>query len=238
MDYVIDIQGFYDKDNCFVAKEVAVIVVNNQLNREQLKAIGHWIISPPYVFTDLPKNVRTKNNWATRHHHGLEWFEGDVGLRAIHAILREITRTAGNIYTRGREKADYLRNITAREIKNLEESTCPSFADLPSTGEVCLHHGLLKRPKLSCALNNAIKLKDWILCDVPPPIFSDRPLQDHLPESINLKNTRDCYSPVVASDEYDPDWPGLAGFKLDSVKERLSSRSDSKSVDETVGPCC
>lgn len=230
MDYVVDIQGFYDKDDCFIAKEVAVLTPDKPY-------IGHWIVLPMYVFTDLPKTVRAKNNWTTRHHHGLEWFEGDVGLKTLHSNLREIIRTAGIIYTRGREKANYLQNVTAREIKNLEETECPSFSDLPCSKQVCLHHGLLNRPKLSCALNNAAKLKEWILRDVPPAV-SHIPPQSFLPEPINLKKTRNCYSPVVASDEYDPDWPGLAGFRRASDEERSSSGSDSESVNEADGPCC
>lgn len=231
MDYVIDIQGFHDKDNCFVAKEVAVVALDKAY-------IGHWIISPTYVFTELPKPVRAKNNWTTRNHHGLEWFEGDVALRTIHSILREITRTAGNIFTRGREKASYLQNVTAREIKNLEDTNCPSFTDLPSSEQVCLHHGLLKRPNLSCALNNAAKLKEWILSrdvvDGEPHI----PTHRLLPELTNVKKPGNFYSPVATSDEYDPDWPGLAGVRLDSVRACSSSRSDSDSLNETDGSSC
>lgn len=206
MDYVIDIQGFYDKDDCFIAKEVAVVTLDKEY-------VGHWITAPAYVFTDLPRSVRAKNNWTTRHHHGLEWFEGDVGIRTLHANLRQITRAAGTIYTRGHEKAKYLQNVTAREIKNLEESDCPSFNDLPSSAQVCLHHGLLNRPELSCALNNAVKLKEWILRDVAPTATRIQQF-DFSPEPMNLKKPRDCYSPVVTSDEYDPDWPGIAGLTL------------------------
>lgn len=226
MDYVIDIQGFYDKDDCFIAKEVAVIALDKAY-------IAHWITAPSHIFTDLPKSVRAKNNWATRHHHGLEWFEGDVPLRTLHANLRQITRTAGIIYTRGREKAKYLQSVTARQINNLEETNSPSFNDLSSSAEVCLHHGLLRRPELSCALNNAAKLKQWILRDAAPPIHFS-PEQ----EPPVLQNPRTCYSPVVSSDEYDPDWPGIAGFTLDGVKKCTRSRPNPHAVDETNGSDC
>lgn len=219
MDYVIDIQGFYDKDDCFIAKEVAVLAIDKPM-------IAHWITSPPHIFTELPKLVRAKNNWATRHHHGLEWFEGDVPLRTLHANLRQITRTAGIIYTRGREKAKYLQNATARDIKNLEDTDCPAFNDLLSSAEVCLHHGLLQRPELSCALHNAAKLKEWILRDVPPIITPASPTRFSL-------DIPDSYSSAVASDEYDPDWPSLAGFKLDSVEKCARSRSNPRAFDET-----
>lgn len=209
MDYVIDIQGLYDRDDTFIAKEVAVLSIDKSY-------IGHWITAPTLNYLDLPSTVRNKNNWTTRFHHGLEWFEGDVPLRTLHANLREIARSAGIIYTRGREKAKYLQNVTAREIKNLEEVECPSFRNLPPSEHVCWNHGLWKSPKFFCALNNAAKLKNWIVTDVSSPR---------------------CYSSVLARDEYDPDQPGITGFTLECVEKRLRCRSDTEGVDETDSSC-
>lgn len=226
MDYVIDIQGFHDKDDCFVAKEVAVIALDEEL-------IAHWIVLPTYVFTELPKLVRKKNNWVTQHHHGLEWFEGDVSLRQLHANLRDIARNAGKIYTRGSEKASYLQSITTREVQNLEDTDCPSFNDLPRSRQLCLRHGLLKRPTLYCALSNAAKLKDWILRDVSPTDARNPSPAPAVKDEPTTSTDRVCYSPVVASNEYNPDWASFARSATDRIERCPCCRRDPESVDET-----
>ena len=159
MDYVVDIQGFKDSSNQFIPKEVAVVGID-------CNYFGHWIISPPCSFNDLPQKIRTQNNWLTRHFHGLEWFDGETQTRQLYAILRDIARTANTIFTRGREKALLLQTITSRQIINLEDNTdCPSFMNLPSSRVQCIHHGALRdsiSKRKNCALNYAQRLRKWL----------------------------------------------------------------------------
>ena len=55
MEIVIDIQGFRGADEKFIPKEVAVVAINAPI-------IGHWIITPPYPFDELPVKSRRENN--------------------------------------------------------------------------------------------------------------------------------------------------------------------------------
>ncbi|XP_067210251.1 uncharacterized protein [Linepithema humile] len=159
MDIVIDIQGFCDADEKFIPKEVAVVALNSAI-------IGHWIMTPPYPFDDLPEKSRRENNWLSRNYHGIEWFDGETDLKCFVIQLREITRRVRYIYSRGQEKARYLRRLLSRNVYNLE-GISPAFKNLPEdkeSGHRCSHHGFrfCSTDKFLCALRNAGKLKRWI----------------------------------------------------------------------------
>ena len=159
MDIVIEIQGFRDISEKFMPKEVAVVAIHNPF-------VGHWIIIPPHPFDELPEKSKRENNWVTRNYHGIEWFDGETHQKCFMLHLREITRHAYRIYTRGYEKASYLQNLLSRSIYNLEDIS-PTFRDLPEEekegGRLCCYHGFGKFTGYHCALRNACKLKRWIL---------------------------------------------------------------------------
>lgn len=155
MDYVIEIQGFRDIEDHFILKEVAILTLGHDYS-------GHWIAAPPYPFTQLSTRAKHQNNWLSCYYHGIEWFEGDVPYKQVACNLREVARTARRIYTRGREKARLLQDITTRRIINLEEVSCPPFKKLPSPDSYCFHHGVRKEAYFACALNNATILKIWL----------------------------------------------------------------------------
>lgn len=158
MDIVIDIQGFRDVDEQFIPKEVAVVAINDPI-------IGHWIMMPPYPFGDLPEKARRENNWLSRNYHGIEWFDGEVNSKYFTIQLREITRQARYIYSRGQEKANYLRNLLSRNVYNLEGISPPlkNLPDAEERGHRCAHHGFRANAKFTCALRNAYKLKRWLI---------------------------------------------------------------------------
>lgn len=156
MDIVIDIQGFRDLCGKFIPKEIAVVGVASPI-------IGHWIITPPCPFEDLPENVKRENNWLSQYYHGIEWFDGEADLEYVVLQLREIARGSRHIYTRGVEKLLYLQRLLSRNINNLEEIS-PAFKNLPDCGcNCCPHHGFRQRSKFLCALRNANKLKYWLV---------------------------------------------------------------------------
>lgn len=154
MDIVIDIQGFRDADSKFIPKEVAVVAINRNIT-------DHWILMPPYLFSELSETSRKENNWLTRYYHGIEWNDGESNPKYLAIHLREITRSCRRIYVRGSEKARYLQNLLSRNIYNLE-SISPSFKCLTAK-ERCTYHGLRERfNNFQCALTNAYKLKQWL----------------------------------------------------------------------------
>jgi len=157
MDIVIDIQGFRDVEENFIPKEVAVLAINAAIT-------GHWIMTSPCPFEDLPVRAKRENNWLTRNYHGIEWFDGDVNSTNFTIHLRDITRHARYIYTRGQEKTRYLSNLLSRNVYNLE-GISPAFKNLPDfedRGQRCTHHGFRASAESHCALRNAYKLKRWL----------------------------------------------------------------------------
>lgn len=158
MDIIVDIQGMRDKDHGFLPKEVAVVATNQPLSM-------HWIVAPPYQYCELPPEVRRLNKYLTLHHHGLEWYEGDVGCKQLYANLREIARHSRTIWTRGYEKAELLSKVMTRDINDLEKAEwgCPGFKILPPTCTKCLRHSLdSSKPFSRCALAQANMLKNFL----------------------------------------------------------------------------
>lgn len=165
-DYIIDIQGFQDKNKKFFAKEVAITT----LAHSKQEILNHWIVRAPYVFTALPRQVQFSNNFCTNNIHGLEWFEGDCPLHKVEYNLRELTKNSYRIYTRGRVKAEYLESVIGRKIINFEDFEAPTFHELKlnfgSKSYVCATHGLKKKNLFKvefCALRRALNLKYWLI---------------------------------------------------------------------------
>lgn len=147
-----------DKDYRFIPKEIAVLSVEKEL-------MAHWIVAPPYPYAELPLPSRSQNNFLTRFYHGLEWFEGDVTCKQVYANLRDISRVSGRIFTRGRDKALLLRDVTSRDIINLEEDEdVPPMDKMPETAWRCIRHDLINSAKAEnyCALKNAWRIKKWL----------------------------------------------------------------------------
>lgn len=157
MDLIVDIQFFKDKNNVSVPKEVAVTSLKGDHS-------GHWIVLPQSHIDTLTADIRRTNDWLTRHHHGIDYFEGETSLRALYKTLRELAKNARRIFVRGNEKWLTLHKITTRDIINLEyDKDCPSFTDLLGIDKYCLYHAVKESHlKYSCALDNVQRLRTWM----------------------------------------------------------------------------
>lgn len=158
IDYVIDVQGFHDKDGFFLPKEIAIASVDRRVTR-------HWIIKyndNEYSVVDLSQGILTTNTYLTSHHHGIEWYDGESDIGAVFKSLRDITRNALRVYVRGIEKKNLLKLLLGRHIINLEEYRCPSFKALSrDDNHFCGFHAY-KREHFACALSYAYKLCNWL----------------------------------------------------------------------------
>ena len=141
----------------FIPKEVAVVSIDQPYT-------AHWIIIPPCRYSELPENSRSQNNYLTRSFHGLEWFVGNVTSRQVYANFREISRESRTIITRGHDKAALLREITSREIIDLEEDEDVSaFDHMPIPLRKCCRHGLMRGEFAAhCALQQAFRINNWL----------------------------------------------------------------------------
>lgn len=157
MDLIVDIQFCKDLQNKVIPKEICVISLRQDY-------IGHWLIAPPCPLKKLQKEARQQNDWLYKNCHGIPWQDGDISQKRVKKNLREIFKDCGKLYVRGRDKVDFLQDLTTAEIVNLEDDeSCPSFANLTWLGTYCLYHankfGYLG---FNCALNNVARLKSWM----------------------------------------------------------------------------
>lgn len=164
VDYVIDVQGFHDKDGFFLPKEIAVATVD-------CKVVRHWIIKyneNEYSVADLSHGILTTNTYLTSHHHGIEWYDGESDIGAVFKSMRDITRNALRVYVRGIQKRNLLKLLLGRHIINLEEYRCPNFENLPRENKhVCGFHAF-KGEHFACALTYAYKLCFWLTKSLMP----------------------------------------------------------------------
>ena len=157
MEFSADIQFCRDNKNGVIPKEVCIVSLKGN-------SIGHFLISPPYNANRLSEKIKKTNNYITKNIHSISWFDGYMSKKNLCDNLREISKQASKIFVRGQDKALFLESIMTCQIINLEKnSECPPFQNLPLTDYYCTFHSL-KFCYLSynCALNNAVKLKNWV----------------------------------------------------------------------------
>jgi len=96
---VVEFQAFKDNYNRFIIKELAV--VGGSLNCQVL-------FRPPYSITQLNDKMRRTARWLTRH-HGLHWDDGSITYNE--SLISALCIPFKIIYTKGREKAEFLREF-------------------------------------------------------------------------------------------------------------------------------
>ena len=158
MECVIDIQGFINSEKKFVPKESTVLLISEN-------SVGHWIVTPPIPFNDLSLSAQVYNDIQTKLHHGIEWFDGDVQTRKLYSNLREIARQMTTIYVHGTEKANFIENIIAKKVIDLEKLGCKTAYnyDITVHKTLCSTHGILLKKIFLCTMATATFYKNWII---------------------------------------------------------------------------
>lgn len=155
MDFIIEIQQFEDADEQLLPKEIAIVSLSSEY-------VGHWIVAPPFPFDRLTERAQTRNNWASKFVHGIEWYEGSSSIVEVEKCLREICRGSSRIFTRGGERADYLQSVLSKKIIDLESfKDCPKLKGTWSRKMTCIVHATTRKPIHICALHQATSLRDW-----------------------------------------------------------------------------
>ena len=96
----------------------------------------------------MKKNVK----WLINNHHGINWNAGATSLADFKDIIITITNSSNLIYVKGREKANYLRKFTEKQVLELDEHPA-----LRKSQPKCSNH--FKTP-CKCALTNVLNLYD------------------------------------------------------------------------------
>lgn len=212
MDVIIDIQCLKNDKNVAVPKEVAILSIDGNY-------FGHWLVSPSADINKFPKEIRQQNDWLKRHHHGLDYFEGEVSLKFLYKTLKDITKKVNRVFVRGKEKWSIIHKLTAREVINLEYDTdCPSFHNLPWSDTYCIQHSIkVLHLHFNCALNNVHRLRCWLQKQEKYQQISDF-LTIQLPDNFYDEHPRNLEEAVENTLAYSGCIP---------------SRSDPQGVDET-----
>lgn len=218
MNIVVDIQFLKDAKNTVTPKEVAIVALDNNF-------ISHWIISSKDPIHTLSNSARKENNWLTKHHHGLDYFDGDVSKNKVFKVIRDLTKRVEKIYVRGKEKWLLLQKITSCNVINLEyDAECPSFDKLPWCDNFCLYHAIkLPHLKYSCSLNNAFRLKNWL--------STTRVMYKRFEDSDST-----FQPPLQLCDEQSGSFENFVPYTI-SYRGSVPSRSDPAEVDETDCIC-
>ena len=161
VEYIVDVQGFYDVDQSFIVKEFAIANLNQE---DDIKSV---VFKPPCAMSTLSSACKHTNNWLTNNHHGLLWNSGDVDYNEHGKIINDSLESAIYVYVKGYEKKKWLSNILKddKTIIDLIDMDCPAHGKLPT--KICqknhVHHLSyhLNLWTLTCALDNVQKLRAW-----------------------------------------------------------------------------
>lgn len=158
MDFIIDFQGFTDNSNNFIFKECAITSTDYFF-------IQHWVIAPPYDFYTLSRQKRKDAIWLQLNFHGMKWEDGGIKYDSFLRELKHLCSKANRIFVKGCSKRIWLKNILKSDIIDLDEAHVPRLKDLMQSSFLpvprCFYHCQDKNH--ICALNNAFKLKLWLL---------------------------------------------------------------------------
>lgn len=137
----VDLQGFIGEKNRFIPKELAAF------NGHQ---VYHYIFKSPFPFRKLKENLQKTAKWLMMNHHCIDWGTGITPLCYFKSMFLEVIKSADIIYVKGKEKANFLRKLTNKEILEFQEQ--PPFKKL---GTHCTYH---KQNFCICALSNVLYL--------------------------------------------------------------------------------
>ena len=103
---VVEFHGFKSNSNRFIVKELAIVGKSFQLQ---------IVFKPPYSKDRLSEKMQKTAQWLTLYFHYITWEEGDV--RFSKNLIRSLCKPFGVLYTKGREKAEFLRQFHSNVLE-------------------------------------------------------------------------------------------------------------------------
>lgn len=159
MAYVVDFQAFKSLNNKFIVKELAIL----RVDRDDCDL--HLIFKPPQPFDTLPKEMRKRVAFLTKHIHGIPW---EIGHNDFKNFVKSnnVLQKADVIFVKGSERVNFIRDMLQNSVEVLDldnfmytttcffENYCPNHLHSYSR----------------CAFNKALCYKQWLL-QTWSPIF-------------------------------------------------------------------
>ena len=81
--------------------------------------------------------------------NGLNWADGHIEYKELHAVLTEAVAGFANLYPYGLSKCTFLAGLTGRPIHNLEDLECPThlfqsqtlvYIAISQVSQICLRN--------------------------------------------------------------------------------------------------
>ena len=140
---VADLHWFKGENNEFIVKEFALV------NQNDNYALIHF--KSPYAKSSLCEKLYREASYLERHYHKISWCSGETDFSD--SLIVDYLKTYNHIYTKGREKADFLRKYhgDVREIP--ENFPKPDFTKPTWCTDSCSIHRKLQNAR--CALVSA-----------------------------------------------------------------------------------
>lgn len=160
--FFVDLQGFKDKQNKFILKEISICTLQNEV-------FYHFIMKPPFKWKFLTKNEQKQATWLKERLHGFNWNDGYIHFydlkKIINMLLQSNKKENTIIYVKGEEKIKWLQELfyIKTTISNIENIGC--ITNLNNTynnsNKDDITHCRLHNYKFNCAYKNVISLKQW-----------------------------------------------------------------------------
>lgn len=150
---VIEFQAFRGIGGNFVIKELIIFDIDFNITHS-------FLFKPPYKFSNLDgKNLKT-NKWLSKNYHYILWNEGFIPYCELDNIMNLFTDRYDMIYSKGSEKANWIRTFTKKTVIECSFKSC----DLLNTN-VCIFVRDPRHCENNCALRNALILQKVIRDD-------------------------------------------------------------------------
>lgn len=155
MEFVLDFQGFKDKNNEFIVKELSLISMDGHVYELQL-------FQPPCDFIQLTENVKKQVVWLEKHFHGLYWGSGFKHYSELKDVFKNVN-IQGTVFVKGSEKQKFVVALLSEfkvNVVDIGNLGCPSLQVLQkqSMPKQCLFNHNSK----NCAYRNVYAMMEWL----------------------------------------------------------------------------
>ena len=158
MEFIVDIQDFTANNGDFIPKEISILSRNGE-------KLEHFLLEPPYDWSQLNKSRRKESQWLLNNYHGLFWDSGFCPYSQTLENIQEKLSIASKIFVKGSRKKKYLHNKLNLSAEVIDLVQFPSLKIGNTINFSCFSHS---SPSI-CALRNVFVIKNWL--DIITPKF-------------------------------------------------------------------
>ena len=175
---VVDMHWFRNDHNEFIVKEFAIF------NQNSNYALLHF--KSPYPKSTLCEKMFREATWLEKHYHKISWESGDRDFSDN--LIVDYLKPYDYIYTKGREKADFIRKYhdDVREIP--ENFAKPDFSKPSCCVDICSIHKKIRNGR--CALVSASHYLNLLTSSNQDVKLTQE--VDYTCENNRMRSMRDC----------------------------------------------